>query len=152
MRHSAAVPSDIGLPDDHRYLSAAGRSTCRQVGRLLRESGVTFDAIVASPLVRAMQTAELIADAVDYLGVVESHVSLVPGASAVVACKELIGRGASVLAVSHEPTVSSVAAFLVGQPGFAPFRTAQVCYFEARRPVWRLHPEALQLEELHIPS
>lgn len=151
MRHADAVPADFDMPDDYRHLSERGRTTCRQVGRLLREAGVHVDAVITSPLVRAVQTAELMADALDYLGAVESHVTLRPDASPRVACMELVSRGVDLLAVSHAPNVSSIAAFLVGQPGFAPFHTAQVCLFDARKPIWKLHPEALQFQDLHIP-
>ncbi len=151
IRHAAAVAEGPGLPDSYRYLSAEGRTTCRQVGRLLREAGVQFDHVVTSPLVRAVQTGELIADAVDYLGVVESSAAFTPGAHPGIACQELLQRGRSVALVSHAPTISQIAAALVGQPGFAPFRQGQVCHFDSRKPVWRIHPLALQFEDLHIP-
>lgn len=150
MRHSDAISPGSGVPDTYRYLTGRGRRKCREVGRVLREQAkVSFDAIVSSPLVRAMQTAELIADAVDYLGVIESHTSFAPGAMPGVTCKELLKRGDSVLLVGHEPTMSALGAFLVGNPGFAPFRTGQVSLFDDRKSIWRLHPEALQLEDLH---
>lgn len=116
---------------------------------MLREAGVVFDAVVTSPLIRAVQTAELMADAVNYLGTIESHVAFNPGAHPRLAVQELLNRGSSVAVFGHEPTMSELAAFLVGQPGFAPFRKAQVSYFEDRKPVWKLHPEALQFEDLH---
>lgn len=140
-----------GVTDTHRYLTTYGRQTCRQVGRLLRETGVQFDAMVSSPLVRAMQTAELLADAVDYLGVIESHTAFTPGSHPSVACKEILARGSSVAVVGHEPCMSDLAAFLVGQPGFAPFRKAQVSFFDNRQPIWKLNPESMQLEDLPIP-
>lgn len=151
IRHAEAVSPGPGVPDTYRYLTVNGRQKCREVGRLLREASVAFDAVVTSPLVRAVQTAELIADAVDYLGPIESHTAFTPGAYAQLACEELLKRGSSVAVVGHEPGMSELAAFLVGQPGFAPFRLAQVSYFEHRRPVWKIHPDALQFEDLHTP-
>ncbi|MEM9493488.1 MAG: phosphoglycerate mutase family protein, partial [Myxococcota bacterium] len=62
IRHSNAVDAGDGISDGHRFLSAEGRTRCREVGRVLREAGVTLDAVVTSPLVRAVQTAELLAD------------------------------------------------------------------------------------------
>ena len=149
MRHSDAVSPSASVPDTFRYLTAGGRRKCREVGRLLREAKVEFDAIVTSPLVRATQTAELIANAVDYLGVIESTTSFAPGTMVNVMCQEALQRGSAVLVVGHEPTMSSLAAFLVGRPGFAPFRTGQVSLFDRRQPVWRLHPDAMQFEDLH---
>lgn len=149
MRHSDAVQPGAGVPDNYRFLTPRGRTKCRAVGRLLREAGVTFDAVCTSPLVRAVQTAELIADAVDYLGPVESNTVFAPGTMPNVTCKELLQRGQSVLLVGHEPTMSAIGAFLVGMPGFAPFRTGQVSFFENRKSIWKLHPDALQFEDLH---
>ena len=149
MRHSDAVSPGAGVPDTFRYLTERGRRKCREVGRLLREAGVSFDAICTSPLVRAVQTAELFADAVNYLGAVESATEFAPGTVPDVTCKELLQRGQSVLLVGHEPGMSSLSAFLVGKPGFAPFRTGQVSFFDRRKPIWKLHPDALQFEDLH---
>jgi phosphohistidine phosphatase len=151
VRHGDAVAPHAALSDGHRYLSALGRQTCRAVGRFLREHGVTFDVILTSPLTRAVQTAELVGEAVDHLGVIESHPGLLPGAQPAVVAGDILSRDGSVAVFSHEPTVSSLAAFLVGQPSFAPFLPAQVCYFESRRPVWKLRPDVLQLHDLHIP-
>lgn len=149
VRHGDAVPPHVELTDAHRYLSAHGRQTCRAVGRFLRELGVTFDVILTSPLMRAVQTAELIGEAVDHLGVIQSHSGLMPGAQPAVVAADILAEGGSVAVFSHEPTVSALAAFLVGQPSFAPFLPAQVCYFESRRPVWKLRPDVLQLQDLH---
>jgi phosphohistidine phosphatase len=151
VRHGDAVPPHAGLTDAHRYLSDHGRQTCRAVGRFLRELGVTFDVILTSPLMRAVQTAELVGEGVDHIGVIESHAGLMPGAQPAVVAGDILARGGSVAVFSHEPTVSSLAAFLVGQPSFAPFMPAQVCYFESRRPVWKLRPDVLQLQDLHVP-
>lgn len=149
MRHSLAVSPSPGVPDTGRYLTAQGRERCRQVGRLLREAEICFDFIVCSPLVRAVQTAELIADAVDYLGVIESHIAFTPGGQPNVACQQLNDRGSNILMVGHEPSVSAIAAFLLGKPGFAPFRPGQVSFFDSQQPVWKIQPEALRFEDLH---
>jgi phosphohistidine phosphatase len=149
VRHGDAVAARQDLADAHRYLSAHGRSTCRGVGRALREAGVTFDAVLTSPLVRAVQTAELMAEAVDYLGVIEARVGLMPGAQPEPIAAEILSRGGAVAVFSHEPTISALAAFLAGRPSFGSFLPGQVCHFESRRPVWKLHPDALQLQDLH---
>lgn len=150
IRHAPAVVPTPGIDEAHRYLTLEGRQVCRQVGRVLREAEVSFDVLVTSPLVRAVHTAEILADAVDYLGVIASLPAFSPGASPRVAAEHILSSGAGAVAVvGHEPSISDLAAFLVGQPGFSPFRKGQVCLFEQRRPVWRLHPDALQLEPLH---
>jgi phosphohistidine phosphatase len=149
VRHAEAVPAGPDRTDAHRHLSARGRSTCRAVGRLLRETGVTFDAVLTSPFPRAVQTAELLAEAVGYLGVIEAHASLTPGAQPEVIAAELLARDGAVAAFGHEPSISALAAYLSGRPAFASFLPGQVCYLESRQPVWKLHPEVLQLQDLH---
>lgn len=149
VRHGEAVPAGPDRTDAHRHLSARGRSTCRGVGRLLRETGVTFDVVLTSPLVRAVQTAELMADAVDYLGVIEAHAGLTPGAQPEVIAAELLARDGAVAAFGHEPSISALAAYLSGRPAFAAFLPGQVYHLDGRQPVWKLHPEVLQLQDLH---
>ena len=55
IRHGHAVDAEGNLSDEQRYLSKKGRKALREIGRVLKESGVEFDAIVTSPLVRAVQ-------------------------------------------------------------------------------------------------
>lgn len=151
VRHGHAVAAHEGLPDPQRHLSAHGRQVCRGVGRLLRQTGVSFDVVLTSPLVRAVQTAELVAEAVGYLGVIEARAAFMPGADPAAAAAEILAHAGSVAVFSHEPTVSTLVGFLAGQPGFAPFLPAQVCCLEERQPVcrlvWKIHPEAMQLQE-----
>ena len=153
MRHAAAVQAETGISDGHRSLTRAGRDSVRAVGRVLREASVAFDVLVTSPLVRAVQTAELLADATDYLGEIASHAAFTPGAHPRITLERLAvyPEARSIAIVGHEPCMSDLAAFIVAQPGFAPFRQAQVCLFEDRKPVWKLHPEALQFQDLFIP-
>lgn len=148
VRHAAATSPGPGISDAHRFLTRAGRDSCRAVGRMLREADIEFDAIVTSPLVRAVQTAELLADAVNYVGEIASHTAFTPGAHPKIAVEEILSRGSSVAVVGHEPCQSNLAAFIVGRPGFAPFRLGQMCLFEDRAPIWKIHPEALQFQDL----
>ena len=68
VRHGDAVPEEDAGSDRDRWLSARGREAARILGRLLREQRVEPDAIVCSPLPRAVQTAELLAASLDFLG------------------------------------------------------------------------------------
>jgi phosphohistidine phosphatase len=69
IRHGHAVDAAEQLSDGERYLTKKGRRAVREVGRALRKAGVAFEAIVTSPLVRAVQTAELIAEQTEFAGV-----------------------------------------------------------------------------------
>lgn len=57
LRHADAHP---GMDDAARALSPKGREQARRLGSFLKQVGVAFDAAYASPLVRAVQTAELV--------------------------------------------------------------------------------------------
>src|SRR5262249_9528193 len=61
IRHTHAVDGDEALDDEARWLTAKGRTLARAVGARLRDDEIVPDAIVTSPLVRAVQTAELVA-------------------------------------------------------------------------------------------
>jgi len=62
LRHGIAVPSgSTDLPDDERTLTPKGRKRMREIGRGLRRLGVAPERILASPLPRAWETAEIVA-------------------------------------------------------------------------------------------
>lgn len=69
VRHAAAADKDefarTGKSDDLRPLTTAGKREMREVARGLRAAVPAVDALVTSPLVRATQTAEILADAYD---------------------------------------------------------------------------------------
>jgi phosphohistidine phosphatase len=133
VRHGEAVPEEDAGSDRDRWLAARGRESARVLGRLLREHGVTPDAILTSPLPRAVQTAELLASSLDYFGPIASRRCFEPGAQPRVAADEILAAGDSVLIVSHEPAISTLGAFLLGVPAMTPFRTAQCCAIENRK-------------------
>jgi len=136
VRHGDAVPEDDAGSDRDRWLSPHGREAARVLGRLLREQAVAPDAILASPLPRAVQTAELLATSLDYLGTVISLRCLEPAAQPRVAGSAILSAGASVLVVSHEPAISALGAHLLGIPAFPQFRTAQCCAIENGKPTF----------------
>lgn len=150
VRHAHAVDEDRNLSDEQRYLSKKGRKNIREVGRVLRDAGVEFDAILTSPLVRAVQTAELLAERLDFVEVVEALPALRPGVPVRVAASELPSRGAAVAVVGHEPGISMLGAFLIGRPAFPPLRKAQVCLIEDGQPRWMLHPDTLERDRLIV--
>ncbi len=149
IRHTHSPQSIRGQPDSHRWLSREGRATASAVGNRLQREGVAFDAVFTSPLVRAVQTAELLSASIGYTGVIESTASLAPGCAPQPAAKQLVSGADTVAAIGHEPTISDLGAFLVGQPGFPPFRPGQVCFIENGVSVWKLLPHTLELEVLN---
>jgi phosphohistidine phosphatase SixA len=145
VRHGDAVPEEDAGSDRDRWLSPRGREAARILGRLLREQAVAVDAIVASPLPRAVQTAELLAAALDYLDPIATRRCLEPSAHPRVAAGELATFGGAVLVVGHEPSISALGGFLLGRPAFPPFRTAQCCAIEGGKPTWTARSDSGQV-------
>ena len=66
IRHAVAEEKEAwaatGEPDERRPLTADGRKKMRRAARGLRQLAPSIDLLGASPLVRAAQTAEIVAD------------------------------------------------------------------------------------------
>jgi phosphohistidine phosphatase len=145
VRHGDAVPEEDAGSDRDRWLSPRGREAARVLGRLLREQAISPDMILCSPLPRAVQTAELLATSLDYLGIVTSLRCLEPSAQPRVAANAITAAGAAVIAVSHEPAISAIGAFLLGLPAFPQFRTAQCCAIEDGKPTFTARADLGQI-------
>ena len=115
VRHGLAVePGTPGMTDDERPLTAKGERRMRQIGRGLRTLDVKLDRIVTSPLPRARATAEIIADALDARGVLESSNVLQAGTSAATVHRWLRERTEErLMIVGHNPTLSDLLSLLV---------------------------------------
>lgn len=150
VRHGDAVPEEEAGSDRDRWLSSRGREAARILARLLKEQDVQPDAILASPLPRAVQTAELIAQGLDYLGIIVSRRSLEPSAQPRVAANDIQAAGSSVIVVSHEPIISSLGAYLVGRPSFHQFRTAQCYAIEHGKPTFTARADVNRVQAYFI--
>jgi phosphohistidine phosphatase len=145
-RHADAVGEGPGLPDEHRYLSAEGRRASRELGALLADAGIRIAAAATSPLVRAVQTGELVLGAIGWAGPLEATLRLAPGASSRAAADWLTqaagaigGRGA-LIAFGHEPSISGLAEMLGGGEHVSAFRKTEACLVEDGAIRWRLAP------------
>ncbi len=140
VRHGDAVPEEEAGSDRDRWLSRRGRDAVRVLGRLLREQGLAIESpietIVCSPLPRAVQTAELLAESLEYIGVIESLRCLEPSGQPKLAGQAVVSRGGPILVVGHEPSISALGAYLLGRSAFPSFRTAQACAIEDRKPTF----------------
>ena len=143
---AAAGASDAAsLPDAHRHLSLEGRQMVRAIGNKIRlTEEPSFDCVFTSPLAAAVQTAELFADRVDYVGVIEVLPALSNNVPPQVIVPMLLARGASaMLIVSDEPALSALGAFLVGRTTFPPLVHSQVSVIRERQPAWCMRPGEL---------
>lgn len=130
IRHAVAEERGVSWPDDaKRPLSEDGVSRLKKAARGLRRLGVTLDVILASPLARTRQTAEIVAAAFDPHPQVITAESLEPGGShqAVFADLEKQGRRARIALVGHEPGLGGLAARLIGTRHPIEFKKGAVC-------------------------
>lgn len=149
-RHAEAVdPSEAGS-DAARWLTSRGRETQARVGRWMRESReIRITRVVTSPLVRAVQSGEILGEVHGVGGVREARARLSEGPSAAIAGLplELFDPDETLAVVGHEPLIRTAAGQLLGSalPGF---RTAGACLLElapdgTARLEWMLDPHEL---------
>lgn len=130
VRHAIAAERGDEFPDDtKRPLTTDGITRFRQAVEGLGSLGVKLDQILTSPLVRARQTADILAEMLPGRPPVTEVKALAPGssvASAITALGEF-GRRSSIALVGHEPGIGELAARLVGARQAFSFRKGAVC-------------------------
>lgn len=118
LRHGVAVErGSPDYPDDSaRPLTTEGRDKVRQVAVGMRRLGLGFDLILSSPYVRARETAELVAAALD----ATRKLRFVPSLAEEDAHTEVVREIAALrpppenlLLVGHEPHLSELMALLL---------------------------------------
>jgi phosphohistidine phosphatase len=148
IRHAKA---EDGAPDQHRPLSADGRRAARAVGEALHEQGVKLHAIVSSPLVRAVETAELVAVALEFDRALEISAALEPGGAPSEIIERLIlSREHATALVGHEPSMGNLLSALLGKPGLSLSKGAAVrLAFDGKRAklIWSVKPKRLQPDD-----
>jgi phosphohistidine phosphatase len=141
VRHAEAVQEAPGIDDAARWLSKPGRAQARDVAEQLRDQGVLPTRLLASPRVRAVQTAELFAAGLGFRGVVECLPSLSYTVPAERAARDLSRYDDDdVAAFGHMPTLSEIAARLTGQQHQDGFSLCEALYIEGGRVVWSVKP------------
>ncbi len=122
----------------------------RALGTKFKDYEPGFDRIVTSASPASVQTAELFAERVDYVSVIEVMPSLAPGVPAQIAGALLQARGESIVVVAEEPGLSALGAFLVGRPTFPPGMPAQLSAIRDRTPEWYQRPGDAGRGLLHV--
>ena len=116
LRHGIAEDQRANGTDFDRALTTEGRDDLARIARGLHRMKVAPAAILSSPLVRARQTAKIVAP------VLGRQVEIVDRLAAGVSFEEMLrvieGRSSagSLMLVGHEPDLSTAAALLVGAP------------------------------------
>jgi len=83
MRHGIAVAADdLGIiQDQERPLTSKGIKRIRRAARGIRRLGIEFDGVLTSPLLRARQTADIVAATLDLQSRLEEVAELAPECS-----------------------------------------------------------------------
>jgi phosphohistidine phosphatase len=132
VRHAEAVERSGTTPDASRHLTTKGRLAFRKIARRVRRAGIAPGVIFTSPLLRAVQTAEILAERLKYQGDVFVAKELSPGFD-LRALRFLIDKAGDpreVVFVGHEPDLGILAAMLLDVPGGFPLRKGAVLAME----------------------
>jgi phosphohistidine phosphatase len=118
LRHAIAVArgTEGARQDSDRPLTDKGASKLRRVVRGMNALGLSFDLILTSPYLRARQTAEIVAQAMDAEEKLERSRHLAPDGDPRALIAEIASRSAasaSILVVGHEPSLSQLISVLV---------------------------------------
>lgn len=118
IRHADALPIDMNniTSDEERPLSEEGLAQVARLAGALKRLDVPIDAVLTSPLKRAVQAARGLAEHLNLSHVeVRECPELAPGGSSKRVAKLLRKTGAQhVLVVGHEPDLGRHAAHLIG--------------------------------------
>ncbi|HZC66109.1 MAG TPA: histidine phosphatase family protein [Candidatus Dormibacteraeota bacterium] len=119
VRHGAAIDrSDPKCPSEaERYLIAEGMTKTKQVARALAALGIFADVMIASPYVRAWQTAEIFAGVLGYSRQkIQKTDLLLPSADVGLLFRELSRdrKSEEVFLFGHGPQVDGIVAAALG--------------------------------------
>ena len=119
VRHAAAVDRSFDIPEDIRYLTPEGRVFFRKTARTMLKNGIEPSLILSSPLLRAVQTADILAETLSYSGPFVVRDELRPGFDTQALAKLLDDYRSvdELVLVGHEPDLSTVVSFLSSRPG-----------------------------------
>jgi phosphohistidine phosphatase len=155
VRHAIAVDQEEWQGDDaQRPLTDEGRKKMKRVAQGLRRLVDDLGLLAASPLVRAQQTAQILAAAYDDVAITTVP-TLAPGQSPGAVARWLQDtRRDTVTIVGHEPGLSNIVSWLVagGDRSFLELKKGGACMVEVPREagrgsgmlVWALWPSHLR--------
>ncbi|MEO8664730.1 MAG: histidine phosphatase family protein [Ignavibacteria bacterium] len=134
IRHAEAIEheTDAVKDDEHRYITAFGRTITRKIAKTLREELKDLEIIFSSPLIRAVQTAEIISTRIKF----KSDILLVDeltNESTTASLLQLLSKNSdmkSVALVGHEPKMGILLTSLSGKRDINDFRKSSVCLID----------------------
>lgn len=159
VRHGLAIDREDpkAPPDAERYLTEEGVQKTKRVAAAVAELSGSADVLLSSPYVRAMQTAEIFAEALDCpKQKIRRTDLLLPGTGASLLFKELAKdkQSATVFLFGHAPQLDDVVAAALGSKHpITSLKKAGVALIELKRVsppsgqlVWLATPKLLRLK------
>ena len=155
VRHGIAEDHARSLRDEDRALTEEGKEKMKEAAQGFKRLDPGLDSIFSSPLVRARETAEIVA--AELKKKVETLKELAPGHTPAEVCDSLKpqkGKVAAVAVVGHEPNCSELASHLLDSPRAVniDFKKGAVCLIETESLemgsgclIWHLSPKILRL-------
>lgn len=155
IRHGMAEPKGEAWPDDRkRPLTETGMKQMRKAARGLERLGTGIELILTSPLVRTVQTADIVAAAFDGKPQLQTTTALAPRSPYTALLAELAKheRYSRIALVGHEPSIGDVVRHLLKAGRRLDFKKGAVCRIDvdALPPAgrgdlrWFLTPEILR--------
>jgi phosphohistidine phosphatase len=154
VRHGIAIDRQDPKcpPDPERYLTEEGVEKTKQVAKGVAALGITGDLFLTSPYVRAVQTAEIFASALDYAKQkIRRTDLLLPGGEPSHLLRELARdkQASTVFLFGHAPQLDDVLATALGaKKHITTLKKAGVAFLELKR----LSPPIGQLVWLATPK
>jgi phosphohistidine phosphatase len=130
IRHGAAAERGDDYPDDSkRPLTSQGIARLRKEAKALDTLGVELAHIIASPLLRTKQTADVLAEHMKGQPSVSTSDALAPAGTPAAVLQELAKhmRKGRVALVGHEPNLGELAARLIGARTPLEFKKGGIC-------------------------
>lgn len=140
LRHGdAGDAGDPKIKDSERALTPKGIQRTKQLAHALQQMEISFEVVLSSPLVRARETAEIVARGLKFAGNVELTDALTPFGSMENIVHQLTTLRPvpqSVLLVGHEPYLSGFVSLLcTGGPGLGlEMKKGALCRLEVATP------------------
>lgn len=146
LRHAEAIERSAEIEEEHRFLTLRGRRRFRKVCGRIRKLGIAPDLIVSSPLVRAVQTADILAEALGYDGELVLDARLSPGfePGALAPLCAAYPQAQELVIVGHEPDFGRLAGALLALEAPAALKKGGMVSFRLD-PEKKGHPQFLEL-------
>jgi phosphohistidine phosphatase len=155
VRHGVAAERGERWPDDtKRPLTSDGIKKMRRATAGLRELDVDAAIAYTSPLVRAVQTAEIVVAGLKPSPDMKELPALAPGGQPAKVAEALgsLKAPTGIILVGHEPDLGELAAWLISAKAPLPFKKGGVCRIDLTGPassrsgqlVWFATPKMLR--------